>query len=188
MTKLRLYLAHPILVRESVRERELKIEERTGIELMNPFYDTNEQEVITELDKGKITLQEYATKLKALGKDEKFVIKDLKLICKLDGIVAVHYRDTPTFGTPQEVMWAAAPAFMKELGYTTDMPAKPVFIVTNYPGHIWGLADASYTGGGVFETWSELEAALVKFKAEWDEKHLNGNGGTGSNGKGGNGK
>ncbi len=49
---MKLYLAHPTHSRKKVRELELKIEEKFGIELVNPFYDINAKEV-SFVDKGE---------------------------------------------------------------------------------------------------------------------------------------
>ena len=181
----RYYLAHPILGREEVRRRELAFEERTGIDLQNPFYDGDESEVIKELDSGKISLQDYAAKLNEKGLGRDFVKDDIRAIDKSDGVVAVIYRGTPTVGTSMEIMYdvvryAMFPRFLKDWLRKHDikfdeaeidaMEKKPVYIVTNFPSHIWIVFAAKESGGFIVETWSELEEKL-KAKLEKEKKN-----------------
>lgn len=149
---MKLYLAHPILSRADIRDKELKFEERTGIELVNPFYDGDEVRFIRPLDEGKITLQEYAAHLNENGKWKEFVRGDLKAVERNDGVVAVIYRGTPTIGTSME-MWHAV-----ELTWAGR--PKPVYIVTNFPEHIWLRFVAEETGGFIVSTFTELEQRL----------------------------
>jgi len=144
---MKLYLAHPILSREDIRKKELAFEERTGIELVNPFYDGGETDMIALLDSGKVTLQEYAARLNGNGKGEEFVEGDLRAIDRADGVVAVIYRGTPTIGTSMEIFYAA-------------QTGKPVYIVTNFPEHIWLVHAAKKSGRFIVETFSELEERL----------------------------
>ena len=39
------YLAHPVRSRRSIRSWEIGFEERTGIKLLNPFYDVPRQDI-----------------------------------------------------------------------------------------------------------------------------------------------
>lgn len=184
---MRLYLAHPILNREDVRKRELAFEERTGIELFNPFYDGNEADMIKLLDSGKVTLQEYSAKLNEDGYGREFVEDDLRAIDKNDGVVAVIYRGTPTIGTSQEVMHAVEkytlfPVYLKAWLRGHNIPfseadiekvRKPVYIVTNFVEHIWLRWAAKKSGGFIVETWSALEERLLKIKEEKEKKNGN---------------
>lgn len=170
-TAMKLYLAHPILSREDIRNKELAFEQRTGIELVNPFYDGDEAEVIKKLDSEKMTLQEYAAYLNEKGHGKEFVLDDLKAIDKYDGVVAVIYRGTPTIGTSMEAMWAVVPALLKLLGFETNKPLKPVYVVTNFPEHIWLIMAAKRSGGFIVETWSELEERLMKIKEKEEKKN-----------------
>lgn len=146
---MRLYLAHPVLSREDIRRHEQMVEEHLGIELFNPFYDGDEAEAIRPLDEGKITIQQYADRLNENGKGREFVKKDLRNVERLDGVVAVIYRGTPTIGTSMEIMHAV------HIG-------KPVFFVTNFPEHIWVQYAAKETGGFIVSTWTELEEKLAE--------------------------
>lgn len=184
---LRLYLAHPILSREDVRRKELAFESRTGIVLVNPFYDGDEAEVIKLLDSGKLTLQEYAAKLNEEGHGKEFVQDDLRAIDRNDGVVAVVYRGTPTIGTAMEVMYdvvryALFPDFLRSWlrGHNIsfdeadiEKERKPVYIVTNFPEHIWLIYAAKKTGGFIVETFSELEEKLM---AKLEKEKKNGGG------------
>jgi hypothetical protein len=49
---MKLYLAHPFLDRYEIRLWEDTFEYRTGIELVNPFYDVNRED-IDLIDAGK---------------------------------------------------------------------------------------------------------------------------------------
>ncbi len=145
---IRLYLAHPIASREDIRNKEIAFEERTGIELANPFYDSEEAAIIKKLDSGKMTVQEYSAHLVEKGHGEEFVELDMRTIKECDGVVGVIYRGTPTVGTSMELFYAAI------------VVKKPVYIVTNFPEHIWLIYVAEKSGGFIVETWSQLEEKL----------------------------
>lgn len=180
---MKLYLAHPILSREDIRKKELAFEEHTGITLVNPFYDGDEAEVIKLLDSGKVTLQEYAAHLNDEKLGREFVLDDLRAIDKNDGVVAVIYRGTPTVGTSMEIMYAVVryvmfPDFLKKWlnehnvkfdESDIERVRKPVYIVSNFPEHIWIQFAAKKSGGFIVETFSELEEKL-KAKLEKEAK------------------
>lgn len=70
---MKLYLAHPLEMRKEIREIEHKIEEETGIELVNPFYDTGRDDIY-EIDAGTKTRADATLDYNSL------VMKDLRLI------------------------------------------------------------------------------------------------------------
>jgi nucleoside 2-deoxyribosyltransferase len=144
----RLYLAHPILLRREVRAEELLFEERTGIELVNPFYDGAETSAIAPLDSGEIDIKEYATRLEHNGLGEQFVKEDLRNIAETDGIVAFIKAKVPTVGTSMEI-WEA---------YKTG---KRVYIVTDFAEHIWLKYVADESGGYMVESLSQLADLLA---------------------------
>ncbi len=151
------YLAHPIASRTDVRAKELSFEEKTGISLLNPFYDTGEAAIIKLLDTERMTMEEYGEHLGSKGMGEKFVKNDLRNIDKSTGVVAVVYKGTPTIGTPMEI-WHA---------FVTQ---KPVFFVTNASYHIWIRYVAKHSGGFVVETFGELAERLPKWLEEQEKE------------------
>jgi len=98
--KTRLYLAHPIGSRRQVRSMELEFEEKTGIVLVNPFYDTNRSD-IKLLDDDFVTLEELRAK-----SGTEIARGDLKLLDRCDGVVGVLIRDNRSIGTICELTYA----------------------------------------------------------------------------------
>lgn len=147
----RLYLAHPFPTRLKIREWEIEFEKRTGIELINPFYDRNRKDV-EKIDKG--LLSPYDLKRQYIS----IVEGDLKAINESDGIVAYHRHGTPAWGTPMEVI------------YTALMAKKPVFIVTNKPGHPWSIYMARKSGGFVVTTLKQFEERLITEVLDTDDE------------------
>lgn len=146
----KLYLAHPFPTRIRIRGWEEDFERRTGIELINPFYDRPRVEMEL-IDKGLLSPYDLKRHFK------KIVEGDLKAIDESDGIVAFHRHGIPAWGTPMEVM------------YTTFVAKKPVFIVTNKPGHPWSLYMAWKSHGFVGETLKEFEKRLLTEVMDDDE-------------------
>lgn len=151
------YLAHPLLARTDVRNKELSFEEKTGIDLKNPFYDSDEAEVIKLLDSGKMTVEEYSEHLNNKSMGEKFVRKDLRNIDKSVAVIAVIYKGVPTIGTSMEC-WHA---------FVTQ---KSVIFVSNHPAHIWLQYVAKHSGGFIVETFGELAEKLPQWIKEHEEK------------------
>jgi nucleoside 2-deoxyribosyltransferase len=140
------YLAHPILKRYEVREQELQFEKKTGIQLINPFYDTYEKDVyMVKIDKG--LMDKWDEKLDY----ERIVEKDLEAIRQCDGVVAVVYR-TFSIGT-----------FM-ELWYALTLK-KPVYIVTkSCCTHPWLRYVAEKSGGVIIKNFKQLENVMLEWK------------------------
>ena len=149
----RYYLAHPIRIRHMVRQQELVFEKSTGIELLNPFYDGAEASAIAPLDRGEITMKQYSDRLAKTGQADAFVESDLKNIQEADGVVAVIPGDVPTIGTSME-MWHA---------YTIR---KPVFIITDFPGHIWLRYVAEKSGGAIVSSFEQLAPKLQRMRRQ----------------------
>jgi len=78
---LKLYLAHPTYSRKKVRELELKIEEKLGIELINPFYDIHRVES-EQMDTGVILPFDKSISTKV-------VTTDLNSIDECSGVLAI---------------------------------------------------------------------------------------------------
>jgi len=95
--KIKWYLAHPCSSRKYVREWELQFEAKTGIELMNPFYDLGKGDDGRFLD----THEENEFK-----EDFREVVnKDLDAIYSGRGILAV-IDGNKSIGTFQEMVYA----------------------------------------------------------------------------------
>lgn len=95
---MKLYLAHPIVIREEVRQWELGFEARTGLELLNPFYDGNKaRKDIQKIDKGLQGVYD-----KTLD-DEQVVLGDLENMKQCDGVLAILPKGVFTIGTIFEI-------------------------------------------------------------------------------------
>ena len=139
---MKLYLAHPIVLRHEIRKIELEIEANTGIELINPFYDT-ERKDIEALDRGEKTIIEYGD---ALNPDT-IVQGDLYLINSSAGTVAYLDRTVPMIGVVCEI-W-----------HTFAVCRKPVFIVSpNCLFHPWVKYIAKHSNGTCSTDWLAFEA------------------------------
>lgn len=105
----RFYLAHPSKSKQSVRKWELEFEKRTGIELINPFFDCNTKE--TEM--GHLEEEKY----EILGSESSQLARgDLEGLADrttIGGIFVVD--DSFTIGTPAEM---ATTKLMGKLVYT----------------------------------------------------------------------
>ena len=137
MNKHILYLAHPTPIRSQIRKWELEIEKKyEGIELFNPFYDVNRDDV-EKLDKGEITLSEM---------DIKLVDSDLQAIHNCNGFLAI-VDGTFTFGVPMEMVYA-------------HQGGKGIFVIAenDYAGHPW----IRYHADKIFESKEDFENHIPK--------------------------
>ncbi len=91
-----LYLAHPWPTRKRIREWQKKIEARTGVTFVNPFYDLDNEDMVA-VDSGK--QGKYDTDPK------KIVEGDLKAMRKCDGILAI-VDGSLSYGTIMEIVYA----------------------------------------------------------------------------------
>lgn len=134
---MKLYLAHPFDSRSMMRKWELEFEKRTGIDLLNPFYDAEGRTGIEKCDAGRQERYEQVD-------PTEIVSRDILLIQQCDGIVAV-VDGALSYGTIMEIVWAY-------------VHHKPIYlIVTNgHHQHPWLVAHATkvYTS---FEDFDELE-------------------------------
>lgn len=91
------YLAHPKGSRHLVRNWELGFEKRTGIQLINPFYDVNRPEIIA-LDKGEIPEIQPTS--------DEIVTSDLELVqIAKRGLIAI-VDGAPSIGTFHEILYS----------------------------------------------------------------------------------
>jgi len=139
-----LYLAHPLVMRKEIREWELGFEERTGIQLDNPFYDKGpndpEAEEIKLIDTGRIIPNTMNNPKKCLA----IVEYDLRAIEQTDVIVAFIEKGKESMGTPMEVF------------YSSRVLQHPTYIITKtMPGHPWirGLATKLFEDTEQFEEY-----------------------------------
>ena len=141
---MKLYLAHPIGTRHDVRKWELEFEKRTGIELDNPFYDTERQDIVA-IDQGKQTPFNITLDFHGIVRD------DLAKIDSCDGLVASVDKSVPSIGTFME-MWYC--------GIQSD---KPVFVVSpNWDTHPWLRYVTDESDGFIVKDWAEFEKRIVK--------------------------
>ena len=132
---MRMYLAHPIAVRKDVRREELMIEERTGVELVNPFYDTGRDD-IHRIDRGEIDRWEVPCR--------PLVDEDISLICDTDALVAV-LCDGLSIGTIMEMVYA----------YQAKTPVYVIDLCGKGP-HPW----VRYHSTRTFTSWRDFENVL----------------------------
>lgn len=98
----KLYLAHPFPTRKRMRQWELRTEHRTGVELLNPFYDGHGEEVMKKIDSGQMTHHDYSKFLTP----KMIVEQDLKAIKSCEGVVA-YVDGSASIGTFMEI-WLAS--------------------------------------------------------------------------------
>jgi len=99
MKKLKLYLAHNLDTRHEIRKWELYIEKNYNVELVNPFYDLDRDD-IADLDAGITSRWELDDK-----RCHMIVKRDLDAIDKCKGILAFV---TGSVGTTLEIGYAKA--------------------------------------------------------------------------------
>lgn len=140
---MKLYLAHPLVMRHEIRKIELGIEERTGIELLNPFYDQPRPE-IEAMDRGEARRDD--PNLDYL----KIVTDDLDLVdAGKDGILAYYTRKVHQIGTVCESWYAL----------NTGLP---VYVVSeDCLGHPWIRYMVECSKGHSFPSWEEFEKYIV---------------------------
>lgn len=134
------YFTNQTVDRRNAREIELKIEDATGLELENPFYDGEAKEVRSLDSTGVSDLS-----------DAEIVGVDLKKIRESDGIVALVSVDKLNIGSAMEMAICA------------HSWGKPVYVISPLPQvqkHPW----ITYFGIKVFPN----HYAFIKYaRAEW---------------------
>lgn len=137
---MRLYLAHPLELRKEIREIELRIEEAIGIELVNPFYDSDGRDDIHRIDNGELTRDSLVLDYKRI------VEKDLGVIDSCDGIVAYIKKGQYSIGTICE-MWD-----------TVNCGRIPVYVVSpDCCRHPWVRYATTTSEGAAFRCWEDFE-------------------------------
>ena len=93
------YLAHQLIHRHKVRVIQKNIEFYYGLTLINPFYDTQRQD-IKEIDNGKQTRFDIE-----IQRCKEIVLSDLFSIKNCDGVVCIIY-DREVLGSYMEIFYA----------------------------------------------------------------------------------
>lgn len=132
------YLAHPLSSRREVREWEIGFEERTGIKLLNPFYDVYRPD-IEALDKYILNPRKKTSK-KVVEDDLNGIKIQEGLLCFIDDKVAV--------GTFQEMVY----------GFIEGKIVYSVIINKNLLRHPWLV----YHSKEIFRSLNEFEIFVVE--------------------------
>lgn len=141
----RLYLAHHLTKRKEIREWELDFEKKYGIQLINPFYDTENRKDIKMIDQMRDGSQKQLNYLKTRSDaDCNWVVElDLSLIRKSDGILAFVEK---SIGTSMEIIMAYRVFKI------------PVYVITHeHAHHAWIRSNSTeiFKDKEEFEKWVE---------------------------------
>lgn len=155
MKKPTFYLAHPFDSRLAIRHWEQKIEERLGINLINPFYDKDRDDIM-DIDMGR--KERYSVDPKDI------VLPDCEAISEADGIVAI-IDGSLSYGTIMEIVHAffiygILPCIKHPIQFMFE-PMKPIFIMcsTGHHKHPW----LQYHGTYISKTLYDLEKDIVTY-------------------------
>lgn len=143
MKKLKLYLAHSLEVRKTIRKLELQLEKKFNIELVNPFYDVDRPE-IKRMDKGKQNRLDFTLK-----KCIKIREKDLDLIINCDGLLCIVFKSNKMIGSFKEMCFA----------YENNKPVYLISFEKYARNHLWNRAE---TLDKTFKSIKEFKKWLVK--------------------------
>jgi len=135
---MRLYLAHPFDARHRIREWELEFEARTGIELVNPFYDAPDRSDVETIDAGRAERYEKLN-------PHTLVRKDLLLIEQSDGTVAI-IDGSVSYGTIMEIVYA----------YRVFMKKVYLVIMNGHENHPWLI----YHSDKIFTSLDDFEGSF----------------------------
>jgi len=92
------YLAHPFDVRFKIREWELEFEKKTGVELLNPFFDGSDNVGVENVNTGR---QERYENIDA----DELIERDIEHIKNCEGVIAI-VDGSLSYGTIQEMVYA----------------------------------------------------------------------------------
>lgn len=147
-----LYLAHNFNIRKQMRKWELKIEGKYNINLDNPFYDHDRNDIksLDKLEDDSPEQVKFFKERNTLTMVDSIVEGDLELIRKSDGIVT--QIKSPSIGTSMEIFFAAR------------ILRIPVYIITKkHANHPWIKKHATM----IFSSMDEFEKFLEK---NWGRK------------------
>ena len=143
-----LYLAHNFNIRKAIRRWELKIEGKFNINLDNPFYDhdRNDIKALDKLEDDSPEQVKYFKERNTLTMVDSIVEGDLELIRKSDGLLTKI--KSPSIGTSMEIFFASR------------ILRIPVYIITTakLASHPWIKKHATMT----FSNMDEFEKFLEK--------------------------
>jgi len=152
MKPVKYYLAHPFDSRREMREWELGFEKRTGIQIINPFYDEVREEIIVA-DNEYIDMSREEREKLVLSKYKEIVEKDLEKVRRSDGIIAI-INDKKSIGTLQEMVYAF-------------LAKKPVYVMAfNSANHPW----VKYHATEIFTDLNHLEEYLKNANRRYRKK------------------
>lgn len=145
-----LYLAHNFETRFGIRKWELKIEAIYKINLFNPFYDADRNDMV-QLDKQGESRRESLEGLRSFSDSacKLLVERDLFAIQHSDGLLTII--KSASFGTAMEIIMCAY------------IYRKPVYIITTnriIVAHPWLRYMATVSGGRIFNGFSEFKKWL----------------------------
>jgi len=148
-----LYLAHNFNIRKQMRKWELKIEDKYNINLDNPFYDhdRNDIKALDKLEDDSPEQVKYFKERNTLTMVDSIVEGDLELIRKSDGLITKI--KSASIGTSMEIFFASR------------ILRIPVYIITNanIANHPWIKKHATK----VFSNTVEFEKFV---KETWGRK------------------
>lgn len=144
------YLAHNFETRFGIRKWELKIEADFGINLFNPFYDADRNDMV-QLDKQGESRKDSIIGLRSFSDSacEALVERDLLAIQQSDGLVTII--KSASFGTAMEIIMCAY------------IYRKPVYIITTnkiIAAHPWLRYMATVSNGRIFNGFVEFKKWL----------------------------
>ena len=131
------YVAHPFDSRQEIRQWELHCEVAYDVEITNPFYDLNRDDVIG-IDEGR------EGRYEKLDPDE-LVARDLEAIAHSRGVIAYVNGDL-SYGTIMEIVYA----------YQLHVPVY-VVCTNGHHNHPWLV----YHADQVFTSLQELEENIL---------------------------
>lgn len=146
----RFYLAHNFETRFGIRKWELKIEAAYRINLFNPFYDADRNDMI-QLDTQGESRKESYEGMKAFSNSrcEILVERDLNAIQHSDGLLTII--TSASFGTAMEIIMCA---------YIYRKPAYMIITKKTLSSHPWLRYMATISGGKIFTGFSEFKKWL----------------------------
>lgn len=141
--KRKLYLAHPLEKRKWIREVELKIEEDTEVELLNPFYDIGRDDIY-RMDRGEI--ERSSSDFDYIS----IVERDLEALHSCNGVIAYIEEEIFSLGTLFETWDALLTG------------GKPIYVVSpDCLMHPWIRYILNRSKGRGFKSWEDFREFLL---------------------------
>jgi len=133
-----LYLSHPFDSRKYIRKWELEFEKKTGINLINPFYDNLSKEEEERINEGRTARYRRNDERELIHRDITNILLSKGIISIVDGNLS--------YGTIQEMVYAY-------------LNHKLVFSVINngHHNHPW----LRYHSDKIFKSLQELEEGIT---------------------------